>query len=90
MTQTRNPLFDDLARLMADAASVAQGVRREGETAFKTQIERLLATMNVVTHEEFEAVREMAALAREENEKLKERIASLELKLGVGKDAPTA
>lgn len=90
MTQTRNPLFEDLARLMSDAASVAQGVRREGETAFKTQLERLLTTMNVVTRDEFEAVREMAALAREENEQLKDRIASLELKLGAAKEAPAA
>ena len=90
MNQTRSPLFEDLGRLMADAASVAQGVRREGETAFKTQLERLLATMNVVTREEFEAVREMAALAREENEKLKQRIDLLEVKLGLAAAEPEA
>jgi BMFP domain-containing protein YqiC len=90
MTQTRSPLFEDLSRLMADAASVAQGVRREGETAFKTQLERLLATMNVVTREEFEAVQEMAALAREENEKLKERVDLLEAKLGAATTKPAA
>ncbi len=88
MTQTRSPLFEDLSRLMADAASVAQGVRREGETAFKTQLERLLATMNVVTREEFEAVQEMAASAREENEKLKQRMDLLEAKLGAGTTKP--
>lgn len=81
MTQTRSPLFEDFTRLISDAASVAQGVRREGETAFKAQLERVLATMNVVTREEFEAVREMAVLAREENEKLKERVKLLEAKL---------
>lgn len=90
MTQTRSPLFEDLARLMGDAASVAQGVRREGETAIKTQLERLLATMNVVTREEFEAVREMAALAREDNEKLKARIDLLEAKLDAATAKPEA
>jgi BMFP domain-containing protein YqiC len=89
MAQTRSPLFEDLSRLMADAASVAQGVRREGETAFKTQLERLLATMNVVTREEFEAVQEMAALAREENERLKQRIDTLEAKLDATTTRPT-
>ena len=59
---------------------MAQGVRREAETVVKTQIERLLASMDVVTREEFEAVRDMAAAAREENESLKARIAALETK----------
>ncbi len=78
MTQTRGRIFDDVARLFTDAAGVAHGVRREAETAMKTQVERLLSTMNVVTREEFEAVREMAALAREENEELKRRLSLLE------------
>ena len=81
MPQTRARIFDDFARLMTDAAGVAHGVRREAETAVKTQAERLLATMNVVSREEFEAVREMAALARDENEMLKARIAALEARL---------
>lgn len=81
MPQTRARIFDDFARLMTDAAGVAHGVRREAETAVKTQAERLLATMNVVTREEFEAVREMASLARAENEALKLKIAMLEAKL---------
>jgi BMFP domain-containing protein YqiC len=81
MPQTNNPILDDLARLMTDAAGMAQGVRREAETLAKTQIERLLSTMDVVTREEFEAVREMAILAREENEKLADRLAELESKL---------
>jgi BMFP domain-containing protein YqiC len=81
MPQTNNPILDDLARLMTDAAGMAQGVRREAETLAKTQIERLLSTMDVVTREEFEAVRDMAILAREENEMLAARIAELESKL---------
>ena len=71
-------MLDDFARLMTDASEVAQGVRREAETAVKSQLERLLATMDVVTREEFEAVKEMAATAREENEKLSHRVAALE------------
>ncbi len=78
MPETRARIFDDVARLMTDAAGVAQGVRREAETMIKTQIERLLAGMDVVTREEFEAVRDMAVMAREENELLKKRIEALE------------
>ena len=80
MQQPRNRIFDDLGKLVSDAAGMAQGVRREAETMVKTQIERLLASMDVVTREEFEAVRDMAAAAREENESLKARIAALETK----------
>ena len=77
----RGRIFDDMAKLMTDAAGVAQGVRREAETAVKTQAERLLASMDVVSREEFEAVRDMAATARDENEALKKRLAALEAKL---------
>jgi BMFP domain-containing protein YqiC len=75
---SQNRVFDDFARLMTDAADVAQGVRREAETMMKSQLERLLATMDIVTREEFEAVKEMAAKARDDNEKLRQRIAVLE------------
>jgi len=81
MPQGSNPLFDQLGRLMTDAAGVADGVRREIDTLVRTQIDRLLRDADVVTREEFDAVREMAALAREENEALKARIAALEAKL---------
>lgn len=81
MPQTRNPILDDMARLMTDAAGLAQGVKREAETVMRTQMERLLSTMDVVTREEFEAVRDMAILAREENDLLRARIAALEEKL---------
>jgi BMFP domain-containing protein YqiC len=81
MPQTRNPILDDMARLMTDAAGLAQGVKREAETVMRTQMERLLSTMDVVTREEFEAVRDMAILAREENDLMRARIAALEEKL---------
>ena len=80
----RGRIFDEMAKLMTDAAGVAQGVRREAETAVKTQAERLLATMDVVSREEFEAVRDMAAAARDENEALKKRLAALEIRRAGG------
>ena len=81
MTQTTNRFFDEVARLMNDAAGVAQGVRREFDTLVRTQAERMLGELDVVKREEFEAVKDMARLAREENEALKARIAALEAKL---------
>jgi len=80
MTQTSNRFFDEMARLMNDAAGVAQGVRREFDTLFRNQAERILRDLDVVQREEFEAVKEMARLAREENEALKARITALEVK----------
>ena len=85
MPQTSGRLFDDLSRLITDAAGLAEGARREVETVVKAQFERLLAGMDVVTREEFEAVKEMAAKARGENEALAARIAALEAKLGGNK-----
>lgn len=78
MTQTSSRFFDEVARLMNDAAGVAQGVRREFDTLFKTQAERWLRDLDLVKREEFEAVKDMARLAREENEALKTRLADLE------------
>jgi BMFP domain-containing protein YqiC len=80
MTQTNNRIFDEMARLMNDAAGVAQGVRREFDTLFRSQAERILRELDVVQREEFEAVKEMARLAREENEALTARIEALEAK----------
>jgi BMFP domain-containing protein YqiC len=84
MTQTSNRFFDEVARLMNDAAGVAGGVRREFDTLLKTQAERVLRELDVVQREDFEAVKDMARLAREENEALKTRIAALEAKLAGG------
>ena len=81
MTQTSNRFFDEMARLMNDAAGVAQGVRREFDTLVRNQAERILNDLDVVKREEFEAVKEMARIAREENEALKARIAALEARL---------
>lgn len=82
MTQTTNRFFDDVARLMNDAAGAAQGVKREMETVIRTQAERILRDLDLVKREEFEAVKDMARLAREENDALKARIEALEKKTG--------
>ena len=84
MTQTSNRFLDEIARLMNDAAGVASGVRREFDTVLRNQAERVLRELDVVKREEFEVVKDMARLAREENEALKARIAALEAKLGAG------
>ena len=76
--QTRSKILDDVAQLMSNAMGVAQGARVEAETAMKGMIDRWLADRNLVTREEFDAVRAMAQKAREENEALKARIAALE------------
>jgi BMFP domain-containing protein YqiC len=88
MTQTSNRFFDEMARLMNDAAGVAQGVRREVDTLFHAQVERILRDYNVVKREEFEAVKEMARLAREENEALKARLEALEARAGQAAEKP--
>jgi hypothetical protein len=79
--QTRDKFFDDISQLMTNAAGMAQGVKTEAETAMKSWMERWLADSNMVTREEFEAMREMAVKAREENELLAARVADLERKL---------
>jgi BMFP domain-containing protein YqiC len=81
MPQTQSRFFDDLSRLMTDAAGLADGARREAQTFARTQMERMMSGMDVVTREEFEAVKEMAARARDNNEKLVQRVAALEAKL---------
>ncbi|MFQ6549217.1 accessory factor UbiK family protein [Aestuariibius sp. 2305UL40-4] len=76
--QTRNKIFDDISQLMTNAMGVAQGARDEAETAFKGMVDRWLADRDLVTREEFDAVRAMAQKAREENAALEARIAALE------------
>jgi BMFP domain-containing protein YqiC len=84
MNQGPNRLFDEMAKLMTDAAGAAQGMRKEVETIFRTQAERFMSEMDVVRRDELDAVREMAAKARAENEALKQRIEVLEAELAAG------
>lgn len=81
MTQTQNRVFDEIARLFTNAAGAAQGVRQEVETLVRSQAERLVADLDLVSREDFEVVRDMARMAREENEALKRRIEALEAQL---------
>jgi BMFP domain-containing protein YqiC len=76
--QGGNKILDDFARMMTDAAGMAQGVKREAEGVFKSQFERMIRDMDLVTREEFEAVRDMAVKAREENDALLARLEALE------------
>lgn len=90
MTNGSNRVLDELAKLMTDAAGAAQGVKREVEGAFRSQGERFLNSMDLVKREEFDAVMEMAAKAREDNAALATRLNALESRLAAleGNPAP--
>ena len=79
--QTRNPFFDDLAKLANGAMGALSGVKDEMEARFRDQIAKILDGMDIPRRDEFEAVKAMAAKAREENEELKKQIAELQAKL---------
>ncbi len=79
--QTQNRIFDDIARLFANAAGAAQGLREEVEVLVRGQAERLFAEFDLITREEFEAVRALAVAARAEAEALAARVAALEAAL---------
>jgi BMFP domain-containing protein YqiC len=81
MTQTTGRIYDEFAKLMTDAAGMAQGVRREVDTAVRSQAERILRDLDYIKRDEFEAVKEMAVKARDENERLAVLIAELETRL---------
>jgi BMFP domain-containing protein YqiC len=83
--QTQNRILDDLAKMASGAMSGLSGLRHEIEMRGREQIERILARMDLVKREEFEAVKAMAAKAREEQEKLAEKLAELEKQLKASK-----
>jgi BMFP domain-containing protein YqiC len=76
-----NRILDDLAKVAAGALGSLSGVRQEVEARLRQQFERILADMAVVTREEFEAVKAMAAKARTEQELLAARLDALEARL---------
>ena len=78
--QTQSTFFDGIANMMTEVAGAADGARREAETVFRSQVQRLVADMDFVSREEFEVVSDMARAAREENEKLMARLEALENK----------
>lgn len=86
--QVDNRLLDDLSRVATGAFAALTGVREEVELRLREQFEKILARMDVVTREEFDAVQAMAARARAEQEKLEARLAALESRLGVAPEMP--
>jgi BMFP domain-containing protein YqiC len=76
--QTRNPIFDDLARLATGAAGVAQGMGEEARAFWRAQVERMVADMDMVRRDEFEAVKDLAAAATVRADALEARLAALE------------
>ena len=79
--QSQNRFFDDMARVAAGAVGALSGMRSEVEARFRDQLERVLAGMDLVSREEFEAVKAMSAKAREEQENLLRRVEALEARL---------
>ena len=86
--QVDNRLLDDLSRVATGAFAALTGVREEVELRLREQFEKILARMDVVTREEFDAVQAMAARARAEQEKLEARLAALESRLGAAPESP--
>ena len=79
--QSENPLLADLAKLVNSAAGTVAGMGREARDAARERLKEGLGGLDFVSREEFDTVKEMAAKAREENEKLAERLAALEAAL---------
>ena len=73
-------IFDDIGRLMNEAAGVADGVRREAETVVKAQVQRFIADMDLVKREDFDALRELVQVQSEEIAQLRSELASLKPK----------
>lgn len=88
--QTQNRLLDDLARVASGAIGVAAGMRGEIEARLREQFEKILSQMDLVSREEFDAVKAMAAKARAEQEDLAKRVAALEARLAEAGGAKTA
>ena len=80
--QSENPMIADFVKLMNSAAGTFAGVTREAREATRDKLREAFGGMDFVTREEFDAVKALAAKAREEAEDLKARVAALESKLG--------
>jgi BMFP domain-containing protein YqiC len=88
--QTNSRIFDDLARLATGALGTAQGVKAEWENLFHQRMERFISEMDLVPREEFDAIKEMTILLREENEDLRKRLEALEKKSAASAPKATA
>jgi BMFP domain-containing protein YqiC len=87
--QTDNKFMDDMARMMSSAMGAAGSMKDEMEARTRQHMESFFTRMDFVRREEFEVVRDMAALARQDNERLAAKVAELEAKLG-NADKPAA
>lgn len=87
--QSQNRIFDEIAKLMTSAAGAAKGLREEVETLVRAQAERMISQMDLVTREEFDVVKAMAARARQDTEKLEARIAALEATINAADSSKT-
>jgi BMFP domain-containing protein YqiC len=76
--QTENRLLDDLARMANGALNTLSGLREEIENRVRERVERMLADMDMVPREEFDAIKAMAQKARAEQEDLAAKVAALE------------
>ena len=85
MREPPTRLFDELSRVMTGAVGIAQGVQKEADSFARSQIERILRDADFVSREEFEATRAMAIAARDENDRLAARLASLEAAIATKK-----
>ena len=88
--QTRNRVLDDLAKVAGGAVSTLAGIKGEVDTLIRQQLERLMAQMDAVPRDEFEAVKAVASKARVEQEKLEKRLTRLEARLAKGAPLKTA
>ena len=79
--QSENPLIADFVKLLNGAAGTVAGMTREAREGARERLREAMGGLDFVSREEFEAVKDMAAKAREENEKLVERLAALEARL---------
>ena len=77
MASTSSRLFDNVGRMMNDAAGVADGVRREIETMVRAQAERFVMDMNLVKREDYDALRELVQAQSAELKALKADVAAL-------------
>ena len=88
--QTDSHILDDVARVATGAMGAASGLKGELDALVKRRLEAILARMDLVPRDEFDAVKEMAARARSESEALAERVAQLEARLAAAGDAAGA
>ena len=88
--QTQSKFFDDLSKMASGALSAASGLREEVTQLIQQQFDRFMASRDLVSREEFAAVEAMASKARQEQEKLAKRVATLEKKLDDATKAPKA